>query len=119
MGEYKLHLTDIDAPPIIVPGISVETYFALGEEQAGREHVRRCINPQLPDNHHVYSVMHDLPESMYESKEFTYSSTIWKIKKENSDEIVQRLGLKDSDYPYEQALDMIEGDYFWIIAWDD
>ena len=29
------------------------------------------------------------------------------------------LGLDRSDYPYHEALDMIEGEYFWIIAWDD
>ena len=39
MRGYKLKLQDADAPTVIVPSYSVETYFALGEEQAEKEHV--------------------------------------------------------------------------------
>jgi hypothetical protein len=119
MRDYHLKLRDADAPPIIVPSYSVETYFALGEEQAEKEHVKRCISPELPDNHHVYSVMHSLPERLYESKERDWGSTIWKIRKELAEDVVKRLGLDKTDYPYKEALDMIDGDFFWIIAWDD
>ena len=33
--------------------------------------------------------------------------------------IYRDLGLDKTDYPYKEALDMIDGDFFWIIAWDD
>ena len=71
------------------------------------------------DNHHVYSAMHKLPDSLYESKEFTMGSTIWKIRKDRIEEIARILHLDKADYPYMTALEMIDGDYFWIIAWDD
>ena len=70
MKDYTLYLRDLDAPPIIVPSYSVETYFAISEEQANRMHVGRCINPELPNASHVYSQMHSLPENLYESKDY-------------------------------------------------
>ena len=41
------------------------------------------------------------------------------IRKELAEDVVKRLGLDKTDYPYKEALDMIDGDFFWIIAWDD
>ena len=117
--EYKLKLVDADAPPVMVLSYSVEVYFALGEEQAEREHVKRCMQPEFPDNHHAYSAMHSLPESLYAEKEYARGATIWKISKGKAEEIADLLGLKKSNYPYHEALDMIEGEYFWIIACDD
>ncbi len=117
--EYKLKLVDADAPPVMVLSYSVEVYFALGEEQAEREHVKRCIQPDLPDHFDVYMAMHHLPETLYETKTYRAGSTVWKIKKEKIEEVVAFIGLNKSDYPYHEALDMIEGEYFWIIAWDD
>ena len=46
-------------------------------------------------------------------------STIWKIRKDRIEEIARNLHLDKTDYPYKTALEMIDGDYFWIIAWDD
>ena len=117
--EYKLTLRAADAPPIMVLSYSVEVYFALSEEQAERERVGRCIRPELPDAHHAYSAAHDLPGRLYEEKEYGLISTAWKIRKENAEEVAVLLGLDRSDYPYHEALDMIEGEYFWIVAWDD
>ena len=117
--KKELYLRKANAKPIVVPSYSVETYFAVSEEQAERENIKRCINPELPDNHHVYSAMHKLPDSLYESKEFTLGSTIWKIRKDRIEEIARILHLDETDYPYMTALEMIDGDYFWIIAWDD
>lgn len=118
-NKYILTLRAADAPPIVVPSYSVEVYFALSEEQAERERVERCIRPELPDAHHAYSAAHDLPERLYEKKEYGVISTAWKIRKENAEEVAALLGLDRSDYPYHEALDMIEGEYFWIVAWDD
>ena len=117
--EDRLYLFDADMPKIVVPSYSVETYFAIGEEQAIGAHVRRCIQPELPDGHRIYSAMHSLPEDLYESKEHDWGSTTWKFRKERAEEIVKILGLDKTDYPYREALDMIDGDFFWIIAWDD
>ena len=117
--EYKLALRAVDAPPVVVPSYSVEVYFALSEEQAEKERVDRCIWPELPDAHHAYSAAHNLPERLYEDKEYGTISTTWKIRKENAEEVVALLGLDQTAYPYHEALDMIEGEYFWIIAWDD
>ena len=61
-----LYFRKANAKPIVVPSYSVETYFAVSEEQAERERIKRCIEPELPDNHHVYSEMHGLPDSLYE-----------------------------------------------------
>ena len=71
-----LYFRKANAKPIVVPSYSVETYFAVSEEQAERENIKRCICPELPDNHHVYSKMLDLPDDLYESKEYTMGSTI-------------------------------------------
>ncbi len=119
MREYSLKLRDADVPSITVSAYSVETYFAISEKQAKKEHVKRCICPELPDSHYVYSAIHSLPENLYESKEHKWGSTIWKIRKELADDVVKLLGLDKTDYPYKDALDMIAGDFFWIIAWDD
>ena len=119
MREYKLKLRDIDAPPIVVLYYSVETYFAISEEQAERNHVGRCIHPDLPNHHKVYSAMHHLGESFYEEKERYEGLTVWKIQKKNWKDIIKILGLEKTDYPYRQALNMIEGEYFWIFAYDD
>ena len=119
MREYKLKLRKIDAKPIVVPYYSVETYFAISEEQAERKHVGRCIYPDLPNHHKVYSAMHDLEEALYEEKERYGGVTIWKIHKKNQKDIIKILGLEETDYPYSKALNMIEGDYFWIFAYDD
>ena len=119
MKDYTLRLRKIDAPPIVVPSYTVETYFAISEEQADKLQTRRCIDPELPNAHDVYSKMHDLPETLYESKVHDGLETIWKIRKEKAEEVVQILGIDKSDYPYREALDFIEGDYFWIITWDD
>ena len=43
------------APAVIVPSYSLETYRAVTKEQAEKEHIKRCIKPELPDNHYVYS----------------------------------------------------------------
>ena len=117
--NYKLHFVDAKAKSITVHSYSVETYFAVGEEQAEREHIKRCIQPELPDNHHVYSAMFDLTEDLYESKEFDIGRTIWKIRKDRIDEVARLLRLDQEGYPYMSALEMIEGDYFWVISWDD
>ena len=114
-----LYFRDADAPPIVVPSYSVETYFAVSEEQAEKEHIKRCIHPELPNNHYVYSEMHSLPDSLYESKDCYEGETIWKIPKDRIEEIARLLRLDKSDYPYMSALEMIDGDFFWIIAWDD
>ena len=114
-----LYFRKANAKPIVVPSYSVETYFAVSEEQAERENIKRCICPELPDNHNVYSTMLDLPDDLYESKEYTMGSTIWKIRKDRIEEIAEILRLDKTNYPYMTALEMIDGDYFWIIAWDD
>ena len=114
-----LYFRKANAKPIVVPSYSVETYFAVSEEQAERENIKRCICPELPDNHHVYSKMLDLPDDLYESKEYTMGSTIWKIRKDRIEEIAEILRLDKTNYPYMTALEMIDGDFFWIIAWDD
>ena len=119
MKEYKLLLRDADAPPIIVSSYSVEIYFALGEKQAEKEHVKRCIHPELPDSHGIYTALHSMPESLYESKELNLGSTVWKIAKNRVEEFTQYIELDKTSYPYMDALKMIEGEYFWIIAWDD
>ena len=119
MKTYELKLRDVDAPPIVVPSYSVETYFALGEEQAEKQRVRRCIYPELPDGHRVYSAMHSLPESMYRSKEYDRGATIWEIEKSRIEEFADCIGLNKTAYPYREALEMIQGEHFWIIAWDD
>ena len=36
MKEYELEFRPLDAPPIIVPSITVEVYLAVGKEQAER-----------------------------------------------------------------------------------
>lgn len=114
-----LYFRDADAPPIVVPSYSVVTYFSVSEEQAEKEHIKRCIHPELPNNHYVYSEMHSLPDSLYESKDCYEGETIWKIPKDRIEEIARLLRLDKSDYPYMSALEMIDGDFFWIIAWDD
>lgn len=119
MKSYKLYLKDKDTPAVVVSSYSVETYFAMSTEQAEREHVKRCIYPELPDNHHVYSAMHDLPKDLYVNKERSGLLTIWKIKKDNIEEIAKLLRLDQNEYPYMEAMNMIEGSYFWIHAWDD
>lgn len=119
MKEIRLTLRDADAPPVPVPSYSVETYFALGEEQAERAHVKRCIEPELPDHRRVYSAMHSLPDSLYESREYGPGWTEWKIRKNRIEEVAAFIGLSGTSYPYRDALDMIEGAFFWIIAWDD
>ena len=119
MGEYKLRLKKESDPPVVVPWYSVETYFAIGEEQADRMGLKRCIEPELPDNHFVYSAMHDLPETMYESMERYDGSNEWKIRKDRLEEIAHYLRLDKAGFPYHEAMDMIEGDFFWIITWDD
>ena len=63
--------------------------------------------------------MHSLPDSLYESKDCYEGETIWKIPKDRIEEIARLLRLDKSDYPYMSALEMIDGDFFWIIAWDD
>lgn len=117
--KYNLHFDDKDDPSAVVSSYSVETYFAVSEEQAKKKHIKRCIKPELPDNHKVYSEMHALPDNLYESKDRDDGVTIWKIKKERIEEIAMILCLNEENYPYMSALKMIEGDYFWIIAWDD
>ena len=117
--EYKLKVVDADKPAIIVPSYSVETYFAFSPEQAKKMHVKQCIQPELPDHHHAYHVMHSLQESFYESKERWGIETEWKIKKERMEELAQLLDLDKYGYPYKEVIDMIEGDYFWVISYDD
>lgn len=119
MSECKLKLKSINALPVIVPSYSVETYFAIGEEQAKRDGLERCIHPELPDHHHVYSAMHNMPDTLYEERVFEGGSTVWKFRKDRIEEVMEFIGIGKKSYPYEQALDMIEGEFFWIIAWDD
>ena len=120
MEDYTLYLRDIDAPPIIVTAFPYEVHFAMSEEQAQRLHVFRCIEPELPNFQCQVSInVHSLPEELYESKEHDGLVTTWKIRKENAEKVVQSLGIDKSDYPYEEALEIIEGDYFWIMSFDD
>ena len=56
---------------------------------------------------------------LYEEKERYEGLTVWKIQKKNWKDIIKILGLEKTDYPYRQALNMIEGEYFWIFAYDD
>ena len=119
MKKTRLMILDADAPSIIVPSYSVETYFALGEEQAKKKHVHRCIHPELPDHHRVYFAMHSLSKTLYESMERGSIWTEWKFQKDRIEEVAAFIGLSETAYPYRDALDMIDGEYFWIIAWDD
>jgi len=120
MEDYTLYLRDIDAPPIIVTAFPYEVHFAISEEPAERMHVLRCIEPELPDlQHQVRIKVHSLPEELYESKDHEGLVTTWKIRKENAEIVIRYLGIDKSDYPYEEALEIIEGDYFWIESWDD
>ena len=114
-----LYFRKANAKATIVPSYSVETYFAVSEEQAKRKRIKRCICPELPDHHLVYSEMHSLSENLYESKERYAGKTVWKIRKDRIEEIAEILYLNKTDYPYMTAIEMIDGDYFWIIAWDD
>ena len=117
--EYKLKIVDANKPAVMVPSYSVETYFAFSPEQAKKMHVKQCIEPELPDHHHAYDIMHSLPESMYESKDRWFPMTEWKIKKERMEELAQLLDLDKYGYPYREAIDMMEGDCFWVITYDD
>ena len=95
-----LYFRKANAKPIVVPSYSVETYFAVSEEQAERENIKRCICPELPDNHHVYSKMLDLPDDLYESKEYTMGSTILK-----EDSIKSNLSYAEWEFaPYAEYL---------------
>lgn len=73
-----LYFRKANAKATIVPSYSVETYFAVSEEQAKRKRIKRCIYPELPDHHLVYSEMHSLSENLYESKERYAGKTVWK-----------------------------------------
>ena len=39
-----LYFRKANAKPIVVPSYSVETYFAVSEEQAERENIKRSIH---------------------------------------------------------------------------
>ena len=54
-NKAELYFDEVDAPAVIVPSYSLETYRAVTKEQAEKEHIKRCIKPELPDNHYVYS----------------------------------------------------------------
>ena len=48
-----LYFRKANAKATIVPSYSVETYFAVSEEQAKRKRIKRCIYPELPDQQGV------------------------------------------------------------------
>ena len=54
-NKDELYFDEVDAPAVIVPSYSLETYRAVTKEQAEKEHIKRCIKLELPDNHSVYS----------------------------------------------------------------
>ena len=54
-NKDELYFDEVDAPSVIVLFYSVETYRAVSKEQAEKEHIKRCIKLELPDNHSVYS----------------------------------------------------------------
>ena len=114
--EYKLEFRPLDAPPIIVPSITVEVYLAVGREQAERLKIRREIEPELPDAHRVYDNVWDLPKEWSVKGKYWWE---WKIPKDRIEDAMAILYPNGADYPYMQALDMIEGDHFYLIVWDD
>ena len=113
--EYKLEFRPLDAPPVSVPFITVEVYLAVGKEQAERMKIRREIQPELPGMR-VYDRVWDLPKEWL--AEEGYCSE-WRIPKDRIEEAMAVLYPEGTDYPFKQALDMIEGDHFFLIAWDD
>ena len=116
MKEYRLEFRSLDAPPVIVPSITVEVYLAVGKEQAERLRIRREIEPELPDAHSVYHRVWDLPKEWVGEEGYSWE---WRIPKERVGEAMTVLYPDGTDFPYGQALDMIEGDDFYLIAWDD
>ncbi len=116
MKEYKLEFRPLDAPPVIVPSISVEAYLAVGKEQAERMRIRREIESELPDARDVYFRTRDLPKEWLVKKGY---SSEWSIPKDRAGEAMAILYPDGTDYPFPRALDMIEGDRFYPITWDD
>lgn len=114
--EYKLEFRPLGAPPIIVPSITVEVYLAVGKEQAERLRIRREIEPELSYAHDAYHNVWDLPKEWLVKEGY---SSEWRIPKYRIEDAMAVLYPKGTDYPYKQALDMIEVDHFYLIAWDD
>ena len=48
------------------------------------------------------------------------AAVVLRVKEdERIEEVARLLRLDQEGYPYMSALEMIEGDYFWVISWDD
>lgn len=113
----KMEIWD-DLRPYYLSVGGTEVFFAMSDQQAKQEKTYRCIHPALPDSDVLYYRLDKIPDDFCVEKELGWKKTLCVLKK-NLLCVLEILYGKTYPQDILSAVDKIEGDYIWLIGFED